>query len=103
MYKVEINISDWLLNENQKVVIECDDFNKVQIIQEFIEFQQEHGWAADYEAVSIDDEYDDEDYDAEEDEAEENEEEQTEENEEAEYKVGDIVEDEDGLVWELVE
>ena len=90
MYKLEINISDWSFDENQKVMIECDDFEKVQIIQEFIEFQQEHGWCVDYEAVSIEDEdYEDED------EAEE-------EAEEAELEVGDLVEDEDGLVWELV-
>jgi len=95
MYKVEINISDWSLNEDQKVVIECDDFDKVQIIQEFIEFQKDHGWCVEYEAVNIEDE----DY---EDEDEEEIEEETEENEESEYKVGDIVEDEDGLVWELV-
>jgi hypothetical protein len=73
------------------LTIETSDFDKVQIIQEFIAFQQEHGWAADYDLVE-----DDEEEEEVEDEVEE------EEDEEAEYAVGDIVEDEDGLVWELV-
>jgi len=92
MYKVVIDIGDWSWNEDQKVTIETDDFDKAQIIQEFIEFQKDHGWAADYDLV----EYDDEEEDAQCDEEVE------EEDEEVEYQVGDIVEDEDGLVWELV-
>jgi len=39
----------WLVDE--KITIETHDFDKIQIIQEFIEFQEEHGWAVDYEAV----------------------------------------------------
>jgi hypothetical protein len=91
MYKVVIDIGDWSWDEEQKLTIETGDFDKVQIIQEFVEFQKEHGWAADYDLV--------EDYEEEEDEVEEDE---VEEDEIAEYSVGDIVEDEDGLVWELV-
>jgi hypothetical protein len=87
MYKVVINISDWSLDEDQIVTIETSDFDKAQIIQEFITFQQNNGWAADYELV--------EDYDEEVEDEED-------EEEEAEYAVGDIVEDDDGLVWELV-
>jgi len=83
MYKVIIDIGDWSWDEEQKLTIETSDFDKVQIIQEFIAFQQEHGWAADYDLV-------------------ENYEEVEEENEIAEYAVGDIVEDDDGLVWELI-
>jgi len=83
MYKVVIDIGDWSWDEEQKLTIETGDFDKAQIIQEFVEFQKEHGWAADYEAVEY-------------------EEEEIEEEEVAEYSVGDIVEDEDGLVWELV-
>jgi hypothetical protein len=90
MYKVEIDIGDWSWDEDQKVTIQTGDFDKVQIIQEFIAFQQEHGWAADYDLV--------EDYEEE----EEVEDEEDEEEEEAEYAVGDIVEDDDGLVWELI-
>ena len=36
---------------NEKIVVETHDFEKIQIIQEFIEFQEEHGWAVDYEAT----------------------------------------------------
>lgn len=86
MYKVVIDIGDWSWNEDQKLTIETDDFDKAQIIQEFIEFQKDHGWAADYALVEYDDE----------------EELEEELEEETEYQVGDIVEDEDGLVWELV-
>ena len=44
----------WLIDE--KITIETHDFDKIQIIQEFIEFQEEHGWAVDYEAINLDDE-----------------------------------------------
>jgi len=87
MYKVIIDIGDWSWDEEQKLTIETSDFDKVQIIQEFIAFQQEHGWAADYDLV--------EDY-------EEEVEDEEDEEEEVEYAVGDIVEDDDGLVWELI-
>jgi len=36
--------------------VETLDFDKFQIIQEFIEFQEEHGWAVDYAATEPDDE-----------------------------------------------
>jgi hypothetical protein len=68
MYKVEINIADWDFVEDEKLVIQTIDFEKVQIIQEFIEMQKEYGWAVDYqpiEYVDVDEEdlvYD-EDYD----------------------------------------
>jgi len=88
MYKVEIDIGDWSWDEDQKVTIETSDFEKAQIIQEFIEFQKDHGWAADYELVEYDDE--------------EELEEELEEDEEEELQVGDLIEDEEGLVWELV-
>ena len=35
----------------EKVIIETHDFEKIQIIQEFIQFQEEHGWEVEYEAV----------------------------------------------------
>ena len=89
MYKVVIDIGNWSWDEDQTVTIETDDFDKVLIIQEFIEFQKDHGWAADYDLVEDDEE-------EVEDEVEE------EEDEVAEYAVGDIVEDDDGLVWELI-
>jgi hypothetical protein len=58
MYKVEIDISAW--GGDEKVVIETNDFDKVQIIQEFIELQINSGWAADY-AILEDDQEDEED------------------------------------------
>jgi hypothetical protein len=93
MYKVVIDIGDWSWDEEQKLTIETGDFDKALIIQEFVEFQKEHGWAADYDLV--------EDYEEDEEDAQCDEEVEDEE-EEVEYAVGDIVEDEDGLVWELV-
>ena len=90
MYKLVIDIGDWTWNEDEKLTIETVDFEKAQIIQEFIEFQQEHGWAADYE---LSQEYVDNQSEEEEEEVE---------DELDEYAVGVIVEDEDGLVWELV-
>jgi hypothetical protein len=44
MYKIEIDISDWCTEE--KITIETNDFEKVQIIQEFLEFQMENGWVS---------------------------------------------------------
>jgi len=98
MYKVVIDIGDWSWDEEQKVTIETSDFDKAQIIQEFVEFQKEHGWAADYDLVE---DYE-EDEEEEEDEAEDAQCDEEVEEEEVEYAVGDIVEDDDGLVWELV-
>lgn len=55
MYKIEIDISAW--GGDEKVTIETSDFDKIDIIREFIEFQQENGWAADYEqTIDLDEE-----------------------------------------------
>ena len=54
MYTVKIDISDW--GSDEYVTVETSDFDKVQIIQEFIEFQREYGWCADYELLVGDDE-----------------------------------------------
>ena len=61
MYTVKIDISDW--GSDESVTIETSDFDKVQIIQEFVEFQREYGWCADYEVVVADDEEVDEEVD----------------------------------------
>jgi hypothetical protein len=37
--------------DNEKITIETWDFEKIEIIKDFIEFQEEHGWAVNYEAV----------------------------------------------------
>jgi len=68
MYKIEIDISAW--GGEEKVTIETSDFDKIELIREFIEFQQENGWAADYEQVA---EFDDEEEELEEDEEDEDE------------------------------
>jgi hypothetical protein len=56
MYKIEIDISAW--GGDEKVTIETSDFDKIELIREFIEFQQENGWAADYEQVADEEEED---------------------------------------------
>jgi len=70
-------------------------FKTQQIIQEFIEFQQLHGWGVDYDVI---DEYE---YQCDEEEGED-EYEEDEYEEAEEYEIGETVEDEDGLVWERV-
>jgi hypothetical protein len=37
--------------QNEKIIIETWDFDKIQIIRDFIAFQEDYGWAVDYEAV----------------------------------------------------
>jgi len=36
---------------SEKVTVETFDFEKIQVIQEFIQFQEENGWAVEYEAI----------------------------------------------------
>jgi hypothetical protein len=85
------------------VVIETIDFDKAQIIHEFIEFQKDFGWAADYQLSDefMDAQCDEEDFD-DEDEDVEYEDETDEDEEYEEYEIGEIVEDEDGLIWKRV-
>jgi len=93
MYKIEISIGDYEWSSDS-LTIETNDFDKIAIIQEFIEFQKMYGWAVDYDVT---DEYE---YLQEDDEEEV---ENDEENDEAEeVEVGEVVEDEDGMVWERV-
>ena len=93
MYKTEINIAEWEFG-NDLVTIETDDFEKIAIIQEFIEFQQLHGWCVDYDVT--------EDYEYQCDEEEEEVSEDEEDEEDEEYEIGETVEDEDGILWERV-
>jgi hypothetical protein len=91
MFKIEIDISEWDF-ANDSVTIETGDFDKIAIIQEFIEFQQLHGWCVDYDVTE------DYEYQCDEEDADE-----TDEDEEyEEYEIGEIVEDDDGIVWERV-
>jgi len=98
MYKIEIDISDWEFGTDT-VVIETNDFEKIAIIQEFIEFQENFGWAVDYD-VTDEYYYNQSDEEVSEDEVEEDEVEEDEESEE--YEIGEIVEDEDGVIWKRV-
>jgi hypothetical protein len=95
MYKIEINIAEWEFGDDS-VTIETDDFEKIAIIQEFIEFQQLHGWAVDYDVT---DEYEYNQCDEEVSEDEVDEDETYEDEESEEFEIGEIVEDDDGLVW----
>ena len=42
--------------QNEKIIIETWDFDKIQIIRDFIAFQEDHGWAVEYEAVELNNE-----------------------------------------------
>ena len=94
MFKIEIDIAEWDFGTD-KVTVETVDFDKIAIIQEFIEFQQNHAWCVDYDVT---DEYEFNQCDEE----EEDEYEIDEDEEYEEYEIGDIVEDEDGLIWKRV-
>jgi len=41
-------------SEHEKITVETWDFDKIQIIRDFIAFQEEYGWAVEYEAVELD-------------------------------------------------
>jgi len=94
MFKIEIDIAEWDFG-TETVTIETGDFEKIAIIQEFIEFQQLHGWCVDYD-VTEEYEYNQ----CDEDEVSEDEDESVEDEEDEEYEIGEIVEDEDGVVWQ---
>jgi hypothetical protein len=45
---------------SEKITVETHDFDKIQVIQEFIEFQEENGWAVEYKAIDCDEETEEE-------------------------------------------
>ena len=58
MYKLVIDLC-WI--EDEKVTVETHDFDKIQVIQEFINFQEENGWAVEYEAIDeLDEDFEEE-------------------------------------------
>jgi len=61
--KFEMDIG---FSEHEKITVETWDFDKIQIIRDFIAFQEEHGWAVEYEAVEPLDFEDEEDSEEEE-------------------------------------
>jgi len=36
---------------SEKITVETFDFDKIKVIQEFIQFQEENGWEVEYEAI----------------------------------------------------
>ena len=46
---------------NNKLSIETNDFDMIQIFQEFVQFQENYGWAVEYVAAPDDEEFEDED------------------------------------------
>jgi hypothetical protein len=45
---------------SNKIAIETNDFDMIQIFQEFIQFQENYGWAVEYVALPDDEEFDEE-------------------------------------------
>jgi hypothetical protein len=41
---------------HEKIVVETFDFEKIQVIQAFIQFQEDNGWEVEYEAIDCDEE-----------------------------------------------
>jgi len=36
---------------SEKIIVETFDFDKIKVIQEFIQFQEENWWEVEYEAI----------------------------------------------------
>ena len=51
---------------NNKLAIETNDFDMIEIFQKFVEFQENYGWAVEYIAVPDDEEFEDDEDDTEE-------------------------------------
>ena len=52
MYKLEIDLGGW----NETITIESNDFNKIALLAEFVEFQEECGWCEEEEELTFIDE-----------------------------------------------
>jgi len=46
---------------NNKLSIETHDFEMIEIFQQFVQFQENYGWAVEYVAAPNDEEFEDED------------------------------------------
>jgi hypothetical protein len=57
MFKFEMQIG-WL--GNGKVIVETNDFDIIETLKDFIEFQESEGWVECYEFSTIDEEAEDE-------------------------------------------
>jgi len=67
MFKFEMTVG-WLGNGSVK--IETNDFDIIETLKDFIEFQEEEGWIGAYEFSTIDEDAEEEEEDEEEDEDE---------------------------------
>ena len=52
MYKLEIDLGGW----NETITIESNDFNKIALLAEFVEFQEECSWCEEDEELTFVDE-----------------------------------------------
>ena len=52
MYKLEIDLGGW----NETITIESNDFNKIALLAEFVEFQEECSWCEEEEELTFVDE-----------------------------------------------
>jgi len=68
MYKFEVDIG-WMGDSTVK--IETNDFDVIEILKDFIEFQEAEGWIQCYEFSAIDDEEDETEEEEEEEELDE--------------------------------
>lgn len=67
MYKIEIDIG-WMANT--KLTIETNDFDIIEVIKEFVEFQESEGWIGAWNPVVFGDTEDEDEDCAKEDEEE---------------------------------
>ena len=58
MYKFEMTLG-WM--GNGKIAIETNDFDVIEVLKDFINFQEEEGWIGAYEYSTIEFEREDED------------------------------------------
>ena len=65
MFKFEMTVG-WLGNGSVK--IETNDFDIIETLKDFIEFQEEEGWIGAYEFSTIDEDAEDEEEEEDEDE-----------------------------------
>ena len=54
---------------NNKLSIETSDFDMIQIFQEFVQFQENYGWAVEYVAVPDDEDFEEDEMEEELDDA----------------------------------
>jgi len=53
MFKFEMTLG-WLGND--KMTVETEDFDMIEALKEFVEFQEENGWIGNWDVVPAEDE-----------------------------------------------